>query len=204
MTGPSGTRPGAHPDAAAGPPGPPLPHPGRDWAFRVAEPHGADLDLVVRWMRAPHVARYWRQPWDARRWAQEIRGQRAGRHTLPCFAVHREWGEPVGYLELYRVHHDRLRPHYPAGEHDLGVHLAIGDLARTGQGLGTAVLRAVAAGLLAADPECRRVVAEPDAGNASSVRAFAAAGFVACGPLSLPEKDAVLMIRPRTEEDLPR
>jgi lysine N-acyltransferase len=194
-------RAGAGATAAPGaPPLPPIPPP---WRLRVAEDHGPDLERVVRWMRAPHVQAYWHQAWTAQRWAADIAAQRAGEHSLPCLALDQD-GEPVAYLELYRVCRDRLRPCYPAAEHDLGVHIAIGERRHTGRGLGRSLLRAVAEGLLAADPACRRVVAEPDVRNTPSLRAFAAAGFRYCGELSLPEKTAALFIRPRTEQDLPR
>jgi hypothetical protein len=48
------------------PPGPPpLPLTEPPWQVRVAEDHGPDLDLVVRWMRAPHVEAYWHHAWAA-------------------------------------------------------------------------------------------------------------------------------------------
>lgn len=180
----------------------PVPAVGKPWQVRPAEPEGADLDLVVRWMAQPHVADFWRQAWDADRWARGIAAQRAGSHSLPCLAF--QGGTAVAYLELYRVRRDRISALYPAAEHDLGVHVAIGEPGRTGHGLGRSLLRAVAEGLLAADPACRRVVAEPDVRNVASLRAFAAAGFRHCGELTLPEKTAALLVRPRTEQDLPR
>ncbi len=180
-------------------PVPALSHP---WRVRPAEPEGADLDLVVRWMAQPHVADFWQQAWGADRWAKEIATQHAGSHSLPCLAF--QHGTAVAYLELYRVRRDRMAALYPAGEHDLGVHVAIGEPSRTGRGLGRSLLHAIAEGLFAADPACRRVIAEPDVRNVASLRAFAAAGFRHCGELTLPEKTAALFIRPRTAQDLPR
>ncbi|MGW5673796.1 GNAT family N-acetyltransferase, partial [Streptomyces sp. NPDC003860] len=69
------------------------------------------------------------------------------------------------------------------------------------KGLGRALLRALADGLLAADPRCRRVVAEPDVRNAASVRAFHAAGYRPAGEVALGDKTAALVVRPRTEDD---
>ncbi|MGH8920044.1 MAG: GNAT family N-acetyltransferase [Actinomycetes bacterium] len=172
------------------------------WQVRPAEPDGADLDLVVRWMAQPHVADYWQQAWGADRWAQEIAAQRAGSHSLPCLAF--ADGTAVAYLELYRVCRDRVGALYPADAHDLGVHIAIGELSRTRHGLGRSLLHTLTEGLLATDPACRRVIAEPDVRNIASLRAFAAAGFRHCGRLTLPEKTAALFIRPRTAQDLPR
>jgi RimJ/RimL family protein N-acetyltransferase len=87
-----------------------------------------------------------------------------------------------------------LAGHYPHHPHDLGVHVAIGEPSRTGRGLGRALLRAVAEGLLAADPRCPRVVAEPDVRNVPSIRAFTAAGFRPAGEITLPDKTAALLV----------
>ncbi|HEY6425432.1 MAG TPA: GNAT family N-acetyltransferase [Pseudonocardiaceae bacterium] len=166
------------------------------WQLRRAQPHGADVDLVARWMAQPHVEEFWQQAWEPDRWAKEIAEQLAGDHSVPCVALLD--GEPVAYLELYRVCRDRIAALYPAGEHDLGVHIAIGESDRTGRGLGRSLLRAVADGLLAANPACRRVIAEPDVRNVASVRAFTAAGFQVRADLTLPHKTATLLIYPRT------
>jgi len=172
------------------------------WQVRPAEPTGTDVDLITRWMSAPHVEEFWHQAWDTARWSEEIAGQRTGAHSLPCLALYE--GEPLAYLELYRVVLDRLAPCYPSLPDDLGVHIAIGDVAETGRGLGRSLLRTVADGMLVAEPGSRRVVAEPDARNTESLRAFSAAGFEHCGEIALPEKTAALMVRPRSREDLPR
>lgn len=183
-------------------PGPPLPVLDAPWSARVAEARGADLDVVHGWMQSPHIEAFWHQAWPRERWEEEISGHLAGDVILPLM-VDLD-GRPFAYIEVYRVVRDRIAGKYPHREHDLGLHIAIGDAARTGQGLGRALLRALADGLLAADPVCDRVVAEPDVANAPSLKAFAAAGFRTVGEIDFPEKTAALLIRPRREEDLPR
>jgi RimJ/RimL family protein N-acetyltransferase len=155
----------------------------------------SDAATIARWMAEPQIRRWWRQDWSVERWVQQIAEQSAGEHSLPCVvSLH---GEDMGYVELYRVRHDRIADYYDHDVHDWGVHVAIAS-GRTGQGVGRRLLAAVADALLAADPRCRRVVAEPDATNEPSVRAFGAAGFVAVADLRLPEKKALLMVRSRT------
>ena len=162
-------------------------------------PAGADdAARLARWMAQPHVERWWRQDWSVERWAEEIERQAAGQHSIPCVAV--VDAEDFGYVELYRVRHDRLAEYYAAEDHDWGVHVAIGDVTGFGRGLGRQLLRAVADAALRADPACQRVVAEPDIENTASVRAFQAAGFDPQGELQLPEKTALLMVRTRTVE----
>jgi RimJ/RimL family protein N-acetyltransferase len=147
-------------------------------------------------MAQPHIQRWWQQDWSVERWAQELSTQSAGEHSIPCVAAVDE--EDFGYVEVYRVRHDRLADYYASHDHDWGVHVAIGDVTRVGRGLGRQLLRALADALLRADQQCERVVAEPDIDNTPSVRAFAAAGFVKQGELQLPEKTALLMVRTRT------
>lgn len=176
-------------------PGPPLPQLAEPWSARVARADGVDLEVVHGWMQAPHVAEFWHQAWSLERWRDEIAGHLDADATLPV-VVDLD-GEPFAYLEIYRVARDRLAPLYDHDLHDLGVHIAIGDADRTGRGLGRTLLREVADGLLAADPQCVRVVAEPDVTNAPSVRAFAAAGFRLVGEVPFPEKTGALMVRAR-------
>lgn len=183
-------------------PGPPLPLLTGPWSARVAKAEGADLDLVHGWMQSPHIDAFWHQAWPRERWYEEIAGHLAGDAILPVLVSLDD--EPLAYIEVYRVLRDRLTEHYAYLPRDLGLHMAIGEVSRTGKGLGRSLLRALAEGLLAADPACARVVAEPDVTNAPSLKAFAAAGFRPVREVTFPEKTAVLLVHPRREEDMPR
>lgn len=154
-----------------------------------------EVALVARWMAAPHVERFWRQAWPAERWAAEVRAQHAGAHSRPWLVALD--GEPVAYVEVYRVARDVIAAHHPVSPHDLGVHIAIGDPHRTGRGLGPRVLATVADSLLTADPRCGRVLGDPDVDHAVARRAFARAGFVPVRDVGLPHKRAALMARDR-------
>ncbi|MER7015946.1 GNAT family N-acetyltransferase [Saccharopolyspora sp. NPDC000359] len=177
-------------------PGVPIPELGEGWSLRpvrvVGDDGGPDVALVHRWMNAEHVAVNWDQAWPVAQWRAELAGQLGGQHSLPCI-VARD-GRDVGYLELYRVQRDKLARCYSHDPHDLGVHIAIGEPDVIGGGVGSALLRAVAGGLLAADRECRRVVAEPNVHNGASVGAFGKAGFDRSGEVGLPGKNSALMI----------
>ncbi|TDD20306.1 N-acetyltransferase [Kribbella turkmenica] len=179
-------------------PTPPLGSSHLDNGFGLRPAGESDAATIASWMARPHIRRWWQQDWPVERWAEELNRQSAGEHSTPC--VVSVDSEDVGYVELYRVRHDRLAEYYPSDDHDWGVHVAIGDVTRVGGGLGRRLLGALADALLASDPDCRRVVAEPDIDNTPSVRAFAAAGFVRQGELQLPEKTALLMVRTRTLE----
>ncbi|GAA1612096.1 GNAT family N-acetyltransferase [Kribbella sancticallisti] len=169
-----------------------------DDGFDLRPASASDASTIAAWMTQPHIYQWWEQDWSVERWIQVIEEQAAGEHSIPCMIS--ADGEDFGYVELYRVRHDRLAEYYAFQEHDWGLHIAIGDTARLGRGIGRRLLRSLADALLRADPRCDRVVAEPDTANTPSVRAFAAAGFVTQGELQLPEKTALLMVRTRTVE----
>jgi acetyl CoA:N6-hydroxylysine acetyl transferase len=151
-----------------------------------------DLPLIRRWMNDPAVARYWELDGPPERTDTHVRGQIELPYTQPLLA--RLSGRPIGYWELYRAAEDRLAAYYAAEPDDLGIHLLIGESDCRGIGLGSVLLRALADAAQRMRP--RRLVAEPDERNLASVRAFAAAGFLAEGAIELPEKRATLMIRP--------
>jgi len=176
-------------------PGVPIPELGEGWSLRPVELDSGDPELVHRWMHAEHVAVNWNQAWTRQRWYDELRTQLTGAHSVPCL-VSRD-GREIAYVELYRVVRDKLGDCYPLHPRDLGVHIAIGEPDAIGRGLGSSLLRAVARGLLAADPECRRVVAEPNVHNAASVAAFGKAGFHRAREVGLPGKNSALMVHPR-------
>ncbi len=169
-----------------------------DNGFDLRPATAADASAVAWWMAQPHIEKWWEQHWSVERWTQEIENQAAGEHSIPCLTSID--GDDLGYVELYRVRHDRLAEYYDWQEHDWGLHVAIGDSGRLGKGLGRRLLRSLADALFRADPRCTRVVAEPDITNVGSVRAFGAAGFVPQGELQLPEKTALLMMRNRAVE----
>jgi lysine N-acyltransferase len=175
--------------AAAGPPPPLTLAP--PWSAVPVRPGTSAVGLVARWMAEPHVSAFWQQDWEPDRWAAEISRQHAGHHSRPWLVALD--GIPVAYVEVYRVARDVVALHHPVGPHDLGVHIAIGDPARTRRGLGPRVLRAVADGLLAADPACCHVIGDPDVTHIAARRAFAAAGFRPLADVDLPHKRAALV-----------
>lgn len=183
---------GAGGDVVGPPPAPVLRPP---WEIRPVLPDGTEVERVQRWMGEPHVAAHWHQAWDRATWGAEIGRQLASAHSRPWTV----WfdGEPLAYIEVYRAARDVIGRHVDADRHDLGIHLAIGDRRRTGEGLGPRLLRVVADGLFEAEPACLRVFGDPDAAHEVARRAFAAAGFEAFSEVELPHKRAALVVRRR-------
>lgn len=178
-------------------PAPPVPVLSAPWSVRI--PDGDDdVALIHHWMHQPYVVQFWQQAWPVQRWREEIVNQLTGDHSLPLIVA--DNGADAAYLEVYRVGRDRLAGYYPHQPHDLGLHIAIGEPARIGKGLGRRLLADLISGLFDADPECVRIVAEPDSSNVASLTAFRAAGFAPSGEITLPDKTALLMISTRQED----
>lgn len=154
-----------------------------------------DVDLVHSWMNDPEVARFWEMPWPRDRIAGYLRRQDASLHSTAYLGALD--GVAMSYWELYRADLDPLARHYTARPHDAGVHLLLGPTECRGRGLAAELLRAVADWQLGANPQARRVVAEPDVRNERSVRVFQRAGFRRITDLDLPDKRAALMVRDR-------
>ena len=114
--------------------------------------------------------------------------------SLPCLVSHD--GHVLAYTEVYWATRHPLGSLYPAKPHDIGIHIAFGDINTTGRGLCTQLLRGLADGLLAADPDCTRIVGEPDVNDKAIIRAGIRAGFRQHGEVRLPHKTAALMMFP--------
>ena len=156
--------------------------------LRLATP--ADAEGLADLMAEPDVEQWWHQAWAEDRWAEYIAGLVADTNSLPLTLADDD--RVVGYVEAYRVATDVLGEHIAHSPTDLGMHLALGEFAR-GRGLGTRLIRSVLERAGDIQAGCDRLVAEPDAGNTRSRRAFEAAGFAVVATVQLPDKTAVLM-----------
>ncbi|WP_235921605.1 GNAT family N-acetyltransferase [Lentzea tibetensis] len=176
-------------------PAPPLPVLPQPWDARLADPDGFHLDLIHRWMQSPHVAAFWRQAWPRDRWELELRDHLAGNDIRPVLVALE--GRPVIYLEVYRAARDRVAKCYHARPHDIGLHIAVGELAMTDRGLVRTLLPVLTRALFDADPQCTRVILEPDVRNTRAIKSFQAGGFQLADEILLPDKVAALMVCPR-------
>jgi acetyl CoA:N6-hydroxylysine acetyl transferase len=154
-----------------------------------------DLPLLHAWMNDPEVAEYWELDGPRERVDRHVAEQLGSQHSSPYLG--RLDGAAMSYWEIYRADLDPLAGHYQARPHDTGIHLLIGPGGHRGRGMGSALIRAVTEWTLSRSFWATRVVAEPDVRNTRSIRAFGNAGFVRCGVLDLPEKQAMLMVYDR-------
>ncbi len=176
-------------------PAPPIPELTDPWDVRVARSDGYDLHLIHRWNQAPHVAAFRRQAWTLPRWEEELESHLDGEdvRTLLISWHHR----PVIHAEVYRAARDRIAQCYQVRPHDLGLHLAVGELAMTDRGLVQSLLPRLTQAIFEADPHCTRIVVAPDVRNRRAIRSFQAGGFMVADEIMLPNKVALLMVCPR-------
>ncbi|HTM83878.1 MAG TPA: GNAT family N-acetyltransferase [Mycobacterium sp.] len=157
-----------------------------------------DLAAVHSWMNDPEVARFWRKAWSRDRIAAYLRQQDRSTHSVSY--IGELDGTPMSYWELYRADLDPLADHYPARDHDAGIHLLLGPTRSRGRGLATILLHTVTAWQLDADPDAARVVGEPDVTNERVIRIAEQAGFRRVMDIDLPDKRAALMVFDRDRD----
>jgi RimJ/RimL family protein N-acetyltransferase len=97
-------------------------------------------------------------------------------------------GDPVGFVETYLIaDHPDWEATVGAEPGAVGVDLFIADPELTGKGLGTRLLRQFVDEIAFARPEATHCLADPDAENVASLRAFQKAGFRVVGEFIDPE-----------------
>ena len=137
-----------------------------------------DLRLLHEWLQRPHVRRWFRERGAyedvVEHYLPAIEGADPTDHYLLLLD-----GRPVGWLQTYVVldHPAYAEQIGISDSATAGVDILIGEEELTGQGIGTEVLRRFVADVVFARPETTSCVADPDARNIASVRAFEKAGF---------------------------
>lgn len=148
----------------------------RDVRFRPMA--AEDLPLLWEWLQRPHVARWYRDHGTYEQVVAHYLPAIEGTDPTDHYMVVLD-GAPVGMLQTYVV---ADYPDYATlvGVSDratAGVDILVGEEELTGQGLGTEILRRFVDEIVFARPETTAAVADPDAANLASVRAFEKAGF---------------------------
>src|SRR5215207_9227252 len=149
----------------------------------------AEFPLLAGWLANPHVARWWNHETSPEAVERDF-GQSADRLEPSEDLVVLLDDHPVGLIQRcrltdypeYLVEFEALTD-VPAGA--ATIDYLIGEEARTGQGVGTAMIQAIVSETWSAYPDAQAVLVAVVAGNRSSWRALERAGFrrVAEGPM---------------------
>ena len=161
------------------------PSPGR-YQFRPMT--AADLPMVRRWLKAPHVVEWWGDPDEQ---FELVRGDLEN-PDMDQFIVAAD-DRPFGYLQSYNLAawpDDAFKDHPPGTR---AIDQFIGEADMVDRGHGSGFLRAFVDDLLAAGTP--RVITDPDLANARAIRAYAKAGFREDGVVNTLEGPALLMVR---------
>lgn len=168
----------------------------------LADPYGlvgvkpdVDAELIAEWMNRPHLVEAWESAWPVERWRGYLKAQLAGQYSRPYLGSFR--GEPHGYIEIYRAAKDSIAPRYDADPHDLGIHAAIAELRFVNRGFAPLMLPKLTTALFALDPDCRRIMFDPDHRNTGARRLCEWAGCEFLGEHQMSNRKMALYALPR-------
>ena len=150
----------------------------------------ADLDMMARWLRAPHVAEWWPR---GEKQVEQMRSHLSDPTVSPFVVLLDD--EPFGYIQLCDL--DGERGHEPAladqPKATFGIDQFIGPADMIGHGLGTRLVSAMAERALGEG--AARVLVDPHPDNTAAIRAYEKAGFIRLGIFSMTSGPALLMAR---------
>jgi RimJ/RimL family protein N-acetyltransferase len=154
----------------------------------------SDLPVLHAWLARPHVAEWWGPPpASLADLAAEYAPAIDGSIQQQCYIAYLG-PQPLGFIQAYAPVAFHAEGWW-RDEHDPGVRgidqfLAEPD--QLGRGLGTAMVRAFVARLLA-DPAVTRIQTDPDPTNRRAIRCYEKAGFRAAGEVHTPDGWALLL-----------
>jgi RimJ/RimL family protein N-acetyltransferase len=148
-----------------------------------------DLSLMHEWLQRDHVRRWWREHDTYERVVEHYLPMIEGRKPTDLHLIVVD-DRPVGFIQTYLVaDYAEYRDLVDVEDGVAGVDLFIAEHELTGRGLGSRVLAQFVRDVIFALPSTHACVADPDAENRASIRAFEKAGFRAVRDLVDPSDD---------------
>ncbi|GAA2228689.1 GNAT family N-acetyltransferase [Kitasatospora cystarginea] len=156
----------------------------------------ADAELLHGWVTHPKAAFWMMQDADV----SEVRSEYRKIAEHPCHDAYIGLvdGEAAFLVERYDPARLELVGLYDAQPGDVGMHFLCAPTDQPVHGFTRAVITTVMAFVLT-DPAARRVVVEPDVRNTAVHALNAAVGFEVVGPVTKPEKEALLSVCTREQ-----
>jgi len=136
--------------------------------------HG-DMDMLIRWFSAPHVARWWDVSGEAVQ-RQKYEGRLSPTTPVDVFIIEAQRA-PIGMLQAVYDAQKGI-----AG--DCGLDILIGEATALRKGLASEAISYFVEHAALHRHRIARFIADPDLQNVASIRTFERAGFVAT---SMPE-----------------
>jgi RimJ/RimL family protein N-acetyltransferase len=136
-----------------------------------------ELPLLYEWLQRKHIQRWWTDRETCDEVVQHYLPAIEGSEPTDLYLILSD-GLPVGFIQTYRVSdYPEYRDLVAVEEGVAGVDLFVAEPDLTGRGFGSEALRRFVADIVFSDPEIHACVADPDAENIASLRAFEKAGF---------------------------
>lgn len=151
-----------------------------------------DLNLLVQWFKAPHVAEWWV--------AESLLDEQALKEKYRAYITSQRMNariiclgqRPMGYIQFYGACKSDGNYWWQEPEGTYSMDLFIGEPDCLCKGYGTTVSRQVCA-LLFERPEVIRLIIDPDPRNERAIRCYQKVGFLHVGPCETPEGTHLLM-----------
>ncbi|MFF4494112.1 GNAT family N-acetyltransferase [Streptomyces sp. NPDC001272] len=165
------------------------------FSIRPLDPF-ADAELLHAWVTHPKAGFWMMQDATLTDVEREYVRITAHEHHHAFLGLHE--GRPAFLMESYDPARVELAGLYEARPGDVGMHFLVAPTDTPLSGFTRAVITTVMAALFA-DPATERVVVEPDVRNTAVHALNEAVGFVAEGPVTKPEKEALLSFCTRAQ-----
>lgn len=149
-----------------------------------------DVGLVHKWMNEEHVHPFWQLNIPFDRFQAHYDKAIADTHQTVYLGM--VDGEVMSYWEAYWVKGDVIGQAYTPAAFDQGIHLLIGEKRFLGLGYALPLLKAMVR-FQFQHGVTKKVVAEPDIRNDKMIHVFKKCGFHPVSPITLPDKEALLM-----------
>ncbi|WP_083410832.1 GNAT family N-acetyltransferase [Mycolicibacterium rutilum] len=175
---------------------PPTPTLGPPYDIKLADPDG-DAEMISEWMNRPHLVEAWEYAWPPHRWHRYLSAQLAGQYSRPFVGSFR--GQPFVYIELYRAAKDSIAPRYDADPHDIGLHAAIAEIRFVNRGIAPILLPRLVENIFELDPQCKRIMFDPDHRNSGARGVCEYAGCDFLGEHDMSNRRMALYALPRAD-----
>lgn len=149
------------------------------------------LDLLVEWIKRPHVAEWWG---DESRLADTALRQLYENYLLSnenlAFIISLE-GRPIGFIQAYDAS-KHAGNWWAEEDNSFGTYLFIGEPDCLGKGYGTQIVMEFITKLFT-EYNARLLIIDPDPQNIRAIRCYEKAGFTPIGLRQTPEGTHLLM-----------
>jgi RimJ/RimL family protein N-acetyltransferase len=151
----------------------------------------ADLLLMHAWLQRDHVRRWWTKRDTLDDVTEHYLPAIEGREPTDLYFIVLD-GAPAGFIQTYQVSdHPEYQQLVRVGEAVAGVDLLLAEEEQLGRGLGTRALQEFLRRVVFAVPTTHACIADPDAENRASIRAFEKACFSAVREFVDPDDERV-------------